>query len=138
MEPKELVQRQADAWNARDREGFVATYADDCEVTAPGFAGKGRQGVGEFWSLWMDGFPDNQVIVRLLLADGDDVAEESRFEGTNSGPLTGPDGSRIPATGRRVSTAFSGLHTVRGDVVTSTRFYFDQVELLTQLGLLPG
>jgi predicted ester cyclase len=138
MGPKELVQRQADTWNARDREGFFATCAEDCEVTAPGFTGKGRQGLEEFWSLWMDGFPDNQVMVGLVFAEGDHVAEEARFEGTNSGPLAGPDGSQIPAIGLRASAAFSALSTVRGDKVATTRSYFDQVELLTQLGLMPG
>lgn len=138
MDAKQLAQRNADTWNARDREGFFATYTEDCEVTAPGFTGKGRQGLQEFWSLWMGAFPDNQVIVRLLVADGDNVAEESRFEGTNTGPLQAPDGTEIPATGKQVSEPFSGISTIRGDKIASTRLYFDQVDLLTQLGLMPG
>lgn len=138
MDAKELVQRGADTWNARDREGFFATYAEDCEVSAPGFSGKGRQGLEEFWALWMDAFPDNQVIVRLLVGDGNTVAQEARFEGTNTGPLQAPDGSEIPATGKRASEPFSSFNTINGDTITSTRFYFDQVDLLTQLGLMPG
>ena len=138
MDPKELVQRGTDAWNARDQESFFATYTDDCELTAPGFTGKGRQGLQEFWSLWMGAFPDNQVMVRLLIADGDNVAEESRFEGTNSGPLPNPDGTEIPATGRRASEPFSGIYTVRGGKIASSRLYFDQVDMLTQLGLMPS
>ncbi len=138
MDGKELVQRGADAWNARDREGFFATYADDCEVTAPGFTGKGRQGLTEFWNAWNGGFSDNRVTVRLVFGEGTDVVEESVFSGTNDGPLAAPDGSQIPATGRQVSAAFAGLHTVRDGLLVSTRFYFDQVDLLTQLGLMPA
>lgn len=138
MDSKELLQLNTDAWNAREQERFFATYTEDCEVTAPGFTGKGHQGVQEFWSLWMDAFPDNQVHVRLLIADGDNIVEESVFEGTNSGPLQGPDGTQIPATGRRASQSFSGIHTVRGDKIASTRLYFDQVDMLTQLGMMPG
>jgi len=70
--------------------------------------------------------------------DGDNVVEESVFNGTNDGPLTGPDGSQIPATGRQVSEPFSGLHTVRDGRIISTRFYFDQLDMLTQLGLMPA
>jgi steroid delta-isomerase-like uncharacterized protein len=138
VDAKELVQRGADAWNSRDQDGFFATYADDCEVTAPGFTGKGRQGLTEFWTAWNGAFPDNQVIVRVVFAEGDRVAEESVFEGTNDGPLTNPDGSQIPATGRRVSEPFSGIHAVRDGRIVSTHFYFDQVDLLTQLGLMPA
>jgi ketosteroid isomerase-like protein len=59
------------------------------------------------------------------------------FSGTNDGPLTGPDGSHIPATGRQVSAPFSGLHTVHDGRIISTRLYFDQLDMLTQLGLMP-
>jgi uncharacterized protein (TIGR02246 family) len=138
VNPKELVQRGTDAWNARDQKGFFDTYTEDCEVTAPGFTGKGRQGLQEFWSLWMDAFPDNQARVQLLIADGNNVAEESVFEGTNSGPLQGPDGTQTPATGRRASQPFTGIHTVRGEKIASTRLYFDQVDMLTQLGIMSG
>ena len=138
MDPKELHQRNTDAWNIRDQESFFATYSDDCEVSAPGFSGKGRQGLQEFWSLWMDAFPDNQALVRLLIAEGDTVVEESLFEGTNSGPLKNPDGSETPATGRRASAPFTGVHTVHDGKIASTRLYYDQVDMLTQLGLMPS
>jgi steroid delta-isomerase-like uncharacterized protein len=138
MDAKDLVQRGADAWNSKDQEGFFATYADDCEVTAPGFTGKGLRGLADFWNVWHSGFSDNQVTLRLVFAEHDNVVEESVFSGTNDGPLTGPDGSQIPATGRQVSAAFAGLHTVRGGRIISTRFYFDQLDMLAQLGLMPG
>jgi predicted ester cyclase len=76
--------------------------------------------------------------VRLLIADGNNLVEESVFEGTNSGPLQGPDGTQIPATGLRASVPFSGIHTVQGDKIASTRLYFDQVDMLTQLRLTSG
>jgi ketosteroid isomerase-like protein len=138
MDPKELIERGKDAWHARDQKGFFDTYTEDCELNAPGFTGKGRQGLQEFWSFWMDGFPDNKTRAHLLIADGNNVAEESEFEGTNSGPLQGPDGTQTPATGRPFSAQFSGIHTVRDGKLASTRFYFDQLDMLTQLGLTPS
>lgn len=138
MDPKELVQRGTDAWNERNQEGFFDTYTEDCELTAPGFTGKGRQGLREFWSLWMDAFPDNQVMVRQLIVEGDNIAEESRFEGTNSGPLQNPDGTELPATGRRASQGFTGIYTVRNGKIANSRLYFDQLDMLTQLGLGPS
>jgi len=49
MDARHLIDKTADAWNSRDRAGFVACYAEDCEITAPGFAGTGHQAVTEFW-----------------------------------------------------------------------------------------
>jgi predicted ester cyclase len=74
----------------------------------------------------------------LVIAEGNTLVEESVFEGTNSGPLPGPDGSEIPATGQRVSAPFSGVYTVQDGKIASTRLYFDQLDMLAQLGLTPG
>jgi steroid delta-isomerase-like uncharacterized protein len=137
VDSKELFQRSTDAWNAHDLEGFSATYTEDCELTAPGFSGKGHQGLREFWSSYMEAFPDNQVRVLLVIAQGNNLVEESVFEGTNSGPLHNPDGTKSPATGQRVSTPFAGVYTVEGERIASTRLYFDQVDMLTQLGAMP-
>ena len=129
MDPKELVQRGADAWNARDFEGFIGTYTEDCEVTAPGFTGKGQQGLHEFWTAWNGAFPDNQVMINLL---------ESTFRGTHTGPLIAPDGREIPPTDRAVTVRFAAMNTVHGELIASNRFYFDQLDLLTQLGFVTG
>ena len=48
-----------------------------------------------------------------------------------------PNGQVIPATGRSLSVPYADVFEVEGDRITSDRLYFDQVELLTQLGLMP-
>ena len=47
-----------------------------------------------------------------LLAEATRVWSER--EGTDTGPMAGPDGSPVPATGRPVSIPFAGVHVVRG------------------------
>jgi hypothetical protein len=56
------------------------------------------------------------------------------FEGTHTATLNAPGGS-IPATGRRITVPFVSVLGVAGDRFTSIAVYFDQMELLTQLGL---
>ena len=90
-----------------------------------------------FWSGWQDAFPDNHITIKTIVCEGPEGAEESVFEGTHSGVLSGPAGE-IPPTHRKVSVSFVGLHTVRNDKWVSFRVYFDQVELLTQLGVMPA
>ena len=136
MDPRELFDRMTDAWNAHDVEGVVAPFAEDCEVTAPGFAGKGHQGMREFWAQNERPFPDNQVVVHRTMVDGDTLVEESLFRGTNTGPLSNPDGTETPPTQARVEVPYAAIYTVRGDLFIRCRMYWDQMEVMGQLGLL--
>jgi hypothetical protein len=60
------------------------------------------------------------------------------WEGTNTGPLTMPDCSELPPTGAVVSVPYVGVHTVRGGWLVRSHYYWDQMEFLKPLGLLPG
>jgi hypothetical protein len=57
--------------------------------------------------------------------------------GTHTGPLASHDGQSIPATGRRLRLRMTDAATIADAGVTSHRLYFDQLELLEQLGLAP-
>jgi predicted ester cyclase len=70
------------------------------------------------------------------LADGDWVAQEFTFEGTHEDTLSSPSGD-IPATHKRLDGRGVQIFKVEGEVVTATRLYFDQVDVMTQLGLMP-
>jgi ketosteroid isomerase-like protein len=132
----DLVEISTRLWNDRDRVGYRDCYTGDAELVAPGFGGKGHEAVLEFWDENMTGFPDNRVVVDRAVVHGDVLVEESRFEGTNTGPMTGPDGSPMPATGRAVSVPFAGVHVLRDGRIASTHFYWDTFDMLGQLGLL--
>ena len=138
MDIRELVERTQDAWNGRDEEAFVAFYSEDHEVVAPGFTGKGQQGVRDFWALWNGAFPDNRIGYRTLVVDGQRFAETSTFQGTHTGDLLGPDGRAVPPTGRSVTSSYALFGTVENGVLTRSEFFYDQMDLMGQLGLLPG
>ena len=139
MDALQLIEKTTDTWNNRDRDGYLACYAHDCEITAPGFEGKGHQAVNDFWDAYMIAFPDNRIVLATTVGGhGPHAVEEGRLEGTHTGPLIGEGGSALPATGNHVSGPFVGVHTERNGLLTSSRFYFDQLDLLTQLDALPG
>ncbi|WP_433507022.1 ester cyclase [Pseudonocardia halophobica] len=137
MDLRKTFDRLTDAWNAHDVDGFVAPFAEDCELTLPGFDAKGRQGLRDFWAENEKAFPDNQVVVHRTYVDGDTVVEESLFRGTNTGPLGNPDGTETPPTGARIEVPFAAVYTVRGHEIVRVRMYWDQLDMLAQLGLLP-
>ena len=138
MEIIELNERATDAWNRHDRDAFLALYADDCEIVTPDTTVKGREGALQFWTLNHDPFPDSRLVVRRVVSDGSTLVEESVFEGTNTDVLPMPDGTEVPATGASASLPYVGVHTFRGDRCVSSHFYWDQLSMLQQLGLLQG
>jgi hypothetical protein len=69
------------------------------------------------------------------IIDGEDVVVlDGVFGGTHTAVLNAPGGS-IPATGRCVTIPFVSVLGAAGDRFTSIAVYFDQMQLLAQLGL---
>lgn len=132
---KQIIEQSADAWNTRDRAAFVDGYAADCELSTPVQVGKGREAIGEFWDTSMGIYPDNRVRVTLLVQEGEVVVEEGVAAGTNTGPIPLPDGRQAPASGNDISFPFVAVHTIRGGLIVSSRFYWDGADVYRQLGL---
>jgi len=44
----------------------------------------------------------------------------------------------VPPTGRHVQAPYVDILVVEGDQIASDHLYWDQVEMLTQLGLMPA
>ena len=55
-----------------------------------------------------------------------------------TGTLTTPDGAEVTATGKRLDFPFVGVLQVEDGKISSLRIYYDQIEVFTQLGLMPG
>jgi steroid delta-isomerase-like uncharacterized protein len=138
VDPVKIVAAVIDAWNDKDEQAFADLFGPDAEITGPGgMQLRGAEGVTMFWHGYQDAFPDNQVVVRAMFGAGEQAALEATFEGTHTAPLVGVDGTEIPATGRRVSVPFSAVCALRDGRITAYHLYFDQVEMLTQLGAMP-
>jgi steroid delta-isomerase-like uncharacterized protein len=138
MGPAEVINSLIAAWNERDKETFVNGYGEDSEITAPGgVVLRGREGVEAFWHVYQDSFPDNWVVVGTVFGTEAEAVQEAVFEGTHTGPLPAPDGQEIPPTGQKVATPFSQVFTLRDGRIARARLYFDQVDMLTQLGVMP-
>ena len=137
--PKEIVDAGLAAWRARDIEAGAQLFAEDAVVSLPaGLELHGRDGFKMFYMVWTTAFPDNEITIHNEYVAGSTVVQEATFSGTHTGDLMTPDGQVIPPTGRKGNGRYCGIFTVEGDLVTRYALYFDQVELLTQLGLMPA
>ncbi len=111
--------------------------ADIAVLEAPGDVRlEGGDPVTQYAMTWLNAFPDARITVLNELVAGEWIAQEFTFEGTHTASLSTPMGD-ISATNRALKGRGAQIFRVEGDVVTDTRLYFDQVEVMTQLGLMP-
>jgi predicted ester cyclase len=138
MDVKELVQKSVDEWDKKDKEAFLAHFTERSEITGPdGVALHGLQGVEKFWEVWQGAFSDNKSTISNIFAAGDRACAELTIESTHNGSLHLADGNQIPATGRHLCLPVAQVHTIRDSKFLISHIYFDQFDLLTQLGLIP-
>lgn len=136
---KSLVTRSYDTWNAHDRDGWLACFNDDAEFKGPGgLAAQGPDAGRMFWSIWQDAFPDCQVTMNVAVAEGNNAIQEAVFSGTHTGVLHTPSSGDIPPTGKSVAIPYMLGLTYRDGNWSSLHLIFDQVEMMTQLGLTPS
>ena len=125
------------AFNDHDESRIRELNAENAVFEAPGDVHvEGREATTQYAMAWLNAFPDARLNVKNEFASGDWVVQEFTFEGTHEGTLSGPAGD-IPATHRRLNGRGVQIFRVEGDEVVDTRLYFDQVQIMTQLGLMP-
>jgi ketosteroid isomerase-like protein len=118
----------------RDRE----IMSPDVVTMAPG-AGT-LNGLDAFLgheAVFPTAFPDARAELIRAVASGDTVIVEGAFSGTRTGPLASPAGE-VPPTGRSLRLEFADVFVIRDGIVVEHRIYYDQVEFMTQLGLMPS
>jgi predicted ester cyclase len=136
-DPRQVGTKFVDAFNAHDEDRIRELNAENVVFEAPGDVHvEGRDAATDYAMAWLRAFTDARLTVNHELADGTWVVQEFAFEGTHDGTLSSPAGD-IPPTNRRLNGRGVQIFKVDGDVVTDTRLYFDQVQVLTQLGLMP-
>ena len=132
-----VAQENVAALNANDERRLRATYADDAVGEAPGSARlEGGDAIAGYALVWMHAFPDARQTILNELVAGDWVVQEFSFSGTHTGTLASPDGD-IPPTNRSVTGRGVQIQRIDSSKIVEEHVYFDQVEILEQLGLMP-
>ena len=137
-DPIEAARRHDDAFNAHDPEARTASQTPDVESVLPGgitLRGS-EQGLG-FLKVFWEAIPDARITWTGQLVEGDALAIEGMLTGTHTGTFRAPQGE-IPASGNRIALRYAAVKRIRDGKVASEHLYFDQMELLQQLGALPA
>jgi predicted ester cyclase len=137
-EAKAVVERGLKAFNAHDMEALARDSAPDIEGFAPGdIKLKGPQAVKEYNQNFVTAFPDARIEAKNIFTQGNHVTVEGVFTGTHNGTLKTPMGD-IPATGRKVQGEFIQVFDIDRGLVKRDNLIYDQVQLMTQLGMAPA
>jgi steroid delta-isomerase-like uncharacterized protein len=135
-EARAIVEQMLEAINAHDMEAAAKTCASDCEFQLPGLPQADVKQWTQFSDAFFNAFPDGRFRPSMIAEADGTVVVESRWTGTNSAPFAAQQGE-IPATGRAIDLRACIVLRVEGGLIASHHGYFDQVELLSQLGLMP-
>jgi steroid delta-isomerase-like uncharacterized protein len=134
---QEVAAKFVEAFNAHDEARLRELNSENAVFEAPGDVRvEGREAATQYAMAWLNAFPDARLNVHNELVSGDWVVQEFTFEGTHEGTLSSPAGE-IPATGKRLNGRGVQLVRIEGDAAAETKLYFDQVQVMTQLGLMP-
>jgi steroid delta-isomerase-like uncharacterized protein len=93
---------------------------------------QGPQGVKEFVTTYLAGFPDGKITVDEQLAEKDLVATRWTGRGTHQGELMG-----IPPTGKQVTVSGLTISRLKNGKVIEEWSNWDTLGMLQQLGVVP-
>jgi predicted ester cyclase len=135
---REVMDRLTTAITTKDAEALKACYAagavaytpDQGEVTGP-------DAICNYFLQFFEAFPDVDYESAEKNEAGNVAFDEGFILGTNTGPMSLPSGETLPVTGKQIRVRSCHIGTVENGEIISHRMYFDQVEFLKQLGLMP-
>jgi len=136
-EVKDTTDRFVAAFNAHDEKALAALHADDIKFNAPGdFKATNGKDATAYATTWLKAFPDGKMKVRSEITSGPWVVQEVQMEGTHTAPLDTPTGPIAP-TYKKVLGYGVQLLRVENGKIAEARIYFDQLDQMKQLGLIP-
>jgi ketosteroid isomerase-like protein len=134
---RDAMDRATDAFFSGEWDTAAKFYAPDAVAVTPDRGEvTGIDNIVAWTRELIEAFPDARYEPVNEYESGNTAIDEGYFTGTNTGPLQGPTGETIPATGKSVRVRACDIATVENGVITSHRFYYDQMDFLGQLGLM--
>lgn len=132
---KQIVRAFANAGNSNDLEAFNSILAPHfvrhCEAT-PEVRVTSCEDFKQFYLETAKTFPDQQMTIDTMVAEGDKVAFWGNFSGTQKGQM-GP----FPPTGKYMKSQIGGMFRIEGGKIAELWVTWDNLAGLAQLGLFP-
>ncbi|WP_369171456.1 ester cyclase [Streptomyces sp. R28] len=136
---REVMDRLTEAITTADPKAIAELYAQDAvAVTPDGGELHGRDDIAAYWRQMTEMVPDGTYESVHAYEVGNTAIDEGFFSGRNTGPIQLPTGETVAPTQKEIRIRGVDFATVddSGHIV-DYRLYFDEMEFLEQLGLLP-
>jgi steroid delta-isomerase-like uncharacterized protein len=134
---RSLLDRYVERYNAKDLDAVMDLYADDAVQYMPDGTFEGRGTIRDRLARELDAFSDIAHRVVSYTEQDDAFADEWVFVGTHTGPVTLPDGTEVPPTGKQIEIPGMELVKMRDGKIVANNLYYDSLAVLVQLGLAP-
>jgi len=121
----------------KDWERTGGLFSPDVVTVMPG--AEPMHGVEPFLAYaqgFTNAFPDAHVELKSTVEEGNTIIAEGNFIGTHSGTFATPQGE-VPPTGKKMNLPVCDVFEVQDGKVVRHAVYFDQMGLMTILGLVP-
>jgi steroid delta-isomerase-like uncharacterized protein len=135
MDHAATVRRFYELISAGDLDGFGALLADDFveHEETPGLTPT-KDGVVQFFQMYLAAFPDLRMEPQDVLVDGDKVVARVRAIGTHEGEFMG-----MAPTGKRVEVQLIDIIRLSDDGLAHEHWgVVDMLAMLQQLGVAPA
>ena len=134
---RKLLEHYVERYNEGDLDACMDLYAEDAVQLMHDGSFDGLSEIHDRLARDLTAFPDARYTVTSFVEQDDLFADEWTFTGTNNGPFVLPDGTEVPATGKRMEIRGMELVQVRDGKIVVDNLYYDFMAALGQLGLIP-
>jgi steroid delta-isomerase-like uncharacterized protein len=131
---KAAVRVVFDAFNGGDLDALDQVVAEDAVDHDPynPYASEGREGLKQLIADYRESFPDLEVTIEDIIAEGDKVVVRWTASGTQQGEVMG-----TPGSGKRTSVGGIGIDRLEGGRIVESWAHWDTLGMLQQIGAIP-
>ena len=136
--PKQIAERIYPALNARDYDAFISHFDANVDYRDPDAAATDATALLGIVQWQMNMSPDGHFDTNRITATDCLAVIELNYTGTFVNDVTMPDGTVFTANGKRFDLPIVEIIEVENGKVCRHRCYWDNLDVYTQLGLIPG
>ena len=132
-ESKDLARRSWESLSERNPDLIEEFYPPDLVWHAPNQDIRGYEEARQFVSTFFDAFPDININVEDVIAEGDQAVTRYTIRGTHRGETE----EFGPPTGRQMEVEGITIHRIEGGKIVEEWERYDNLSAMQQLGLVP-
>ena len=132
-ENKDLARRSWESLSERNPDLIEEFYPPDLVWHAPDQDIRGYEEARQFVSTFFDAFPDINITVEDVIAEGDQAVTRYTIRGTHRGETE----EFGPPTGRQMELEGITIHRIEGGKIVEEWERYDNLSAMQQLGLVP-